>query len=132
MLDVAGFPPLIVQFQKIIGSPLIETEPSVSVVDAPRHGAVGAKAAVGKGRTVTGKTTESLHPNCVVITSVTEYVPAAGYIVDVFVLLEDPGIPPGIDQFHETIGFPAPEVDPSIMFILFPAQGGELVKSAVS
>ena len=87
--------------------------------------------ATGGACTVTGRALVSEHPARVVTISVTVCVPEVLYKVDVFLLIEDAGLPPGMSQFHELIGSVGGDVLVFINVVFDPRQGAVLVKDAV-
>ena len=69
-MEKAGFPPVMVQFHEVMGSPGEATDPSLSDVVVPKQGAVLLNAAVGNPPSAIVCESVSTHPLASVIMTV--------------------------------------------------------------
>ena len=103
------------QLYPAIGSPAAGKELSIRFVFVPRQGALGVNAAVGSGRTITGKVITFTHPPLDVTVRVTLYDPAAAYVWQGLCAADELAAPdPGSPKFQLQVIVPAEIVDWSV------------------
>jgi hypothetical protein len=126
-VEVFKSPKFQFQFETVV----LPVDKSVNVDTLLKQTLLPLRFETGRGWTVTACVMVSLHPCCVVTINVTEFVPIVGYVVDVFWLVDEAGVPPAIAQFQDVIGSPTGFREPSVNVTAPPKQGGGLVNAAV-